>query len=66
MTKFFTSETAEFCASEAMQIHGGMGYIQELPVERYFHNSKLLTVGEGLNEIQRLIIARRLLERFPV
>src|SRR5437588_823319 len=66
MAKLFASETAEFCASEAMQIHGGMGYIQELPVERYFRDSKLLTVGEGPNEIQRLIIARRLLERFPV
>src|SRR5437867_6928284 len=66
MAKFFASETAEFCASEAIQIHGGMGYIQELPVERYFRDSKLLTVGEGPNEIQRLIIARRLLERFPV
>ena len=49
-----------------MQIHGGMGYIQVLPVERYFRDAKLLTVGEGPNEIQRLIIARRLLERFPV
>jgi alkylation response protein AidB-like acyl-CoA dehydrogenase len=65
MAKFFASETAEFCASEAMQIHGGIGYIQELPVERYFRDCKLLTVGEGPNEIQRLIIARRLLERFP-
>ncbi|MDA0999234.1 MAG: acyl-CoA dehydrogenase family protein [bacterium] len=66
MAKFFASETAEFCASEAVQIHGGMGYIQELPVERYFRDCKLLTVGEGTNEIQRLLIARRLLERYPV
>ena len=66
MAKFFASETAEFCASEAIQVHGGMGYIQELPVERYFRDSKLLVVGEGSNEIQRLIIAKRLLERYPV
>ncbi len=66
MAKFFASETAEFCASEAVQIHGGMGYIQELPVERYFRDCKLLTVGEGSNEIQRLVIARRLLDRYPV
>jgi alkylation response protein AidB-like acyl-CoA dehydrogenase len=66
MAKLLASETAEFCASEAIQVHGGMGYIQELPVERYFRDCKLLTVGEGSNEIQRLIIARRLLERFPV
>lgn len=65
MAKFFASETAEFCASEAIQVHGGMGYIQELPVERYFRDSKLLVVGEGSNEIQRLIIAKRLLERYP-
>ncbi|MEK6708975.1 MAG: acyl-CoA dehydrogenase family protein [Nitrospinota bacterium] len=65
MAKLFASETAEFCASEAIQVHGGMGYIQELPVERYFRDCKLLTVGEGSNEIQRLIIARRLLERYP-
>jgi alkylation response protein AidB-like acyl-CoA dehydrogenase len=42
-----------------------MGYIQELPVERYFRDSKLLVVGEGSNEIQRLIIAKRLLELYP-
>ncbi len=65
MAKFFASETAEFCASEAIQVHGGMGYIQELPVERYFRDSKLLVVGEGSNEIQRLIIAKRLVERYP-
>ncbi len=65
MAKFFASETAEFCASEAIQVHGGMGYIQELPVERYFRDSKLLVVGEGSNEIQRLIIAKRLLELYP-
>ena len=65
MAKLLASETAEFCASEAIQVHGGMGYIQELPVERYFRDCKLLTVGEGSNEIQRLIIARRLLERYP-
>ena len=65
MAKFFASETAEFCASEAIQVHGGMGYIQELPVERYFRDSILLVVGEGSNEIQRLIIAKRLLEQYP-
>ncbi|MBI1725316.1 MAG: acyl-CoA dehydrogenase family protein [Candidatus Tectomicrobia bacterium] len=65
MAKLLASETAEFCASEAIQVHGGMGFIQELPVERYFRDCKLLTVGEGSNEIQRLIIARRLLERYP-
>jgi alkylation response protein AidB-like acyl-CoA dehydrogenase len=65
MAKFMASETAEFCASEAIQVHGGMGYIEELPIERYFRDSKLLVVGEGSNEIQRLIIAKRLLELYP-
>ncbi|MFQ5894322.1 MAG: acyl-CoA dehydrogenase family protein [Nitrospinota bacterium] len=66
MAKLFASEVSEFCASEAVQIHGGMGFIQEGPVERYFRDCKLLTVGEGSNEIQRVIIARRLLELYPV
>ncbi len=66
MAKLFASETAEFCASEGIQIHGGYGYINEFNVERYFRDCKLLTVGEGTNEIQRLLIARRLLERYSV
>ena len=66
MAKLFASETAEFCASEGIQIHGGYGYINEFNVERYFRDCKLLTVGEGTNEIQRLLIARRLLDRYAV
>lgn len=66
MAKLFASETAEFCASEGIQIHGGYGYINEFNVERYFRDCKLLTVGEGTNEIQRLLIARRLLERYSI
>jgi alkylation response protein AidB-like acyl-CoA dehydrogenase len=66
MAKLFASETSEFCASEGIQIHGGYGYINEFNAERYFRDCKLLTVGEGTNEIQRLLIARRLLERYAV
>ncbi|MBI2880768.1 MAG: acyl-CoA dehydrogenase family protein [Candidatus Tectomicrobia bacterium] len=66
MAKLFASETSEFCASEAIQIHGGYGYIEEFNVERYFRDCKLLTVGEGTNEIQRLVIARRLLQKYAV
>jgi alkylation response protein AidB-like acyl-CoA dehydrogenase len=66
MAKLFASDASEFCASEAIQIHGGYGYIDEFDVERYFRDCKLLTVGEGTNEIQRLVIAKRLLERYPV
>lgn len=66
MAKLFASETSEFCASEGIQIHGGYGYINEFNAERYFRDCKLLTVGEGTNEIQRLLIARRLLERYAI
>ncbi|MFQ5896618.1 MAG: acyl-CoA dehydrogenase family protein, partial [Nitrospinota bacterium] len=64
MAKLFATEMAERCTSLAINIHGGIGYIQELPVERYFRDAKLLTVGEGTNDIQRLVIARRLLEKY--
>ncbi len=66
MAKLYASEASEFCASEAIQIHGGYGYIEEFNVERYFRDCKLLTVGEGTNEIQRLVITRRLLEKYAV
>ena len=46
-----------------MRIHGGVGYTTELPVERYFRDAPLMIIGEGTNEIQRLVIARGLLER---
>ena len=49
-----------------MRIHGGYGYTTELPVERYYRDAPLLMIGEGTNEIQRLVIARRLLERHAV
>jgi len=58
MAKLFASETAMFCASEAVQIHGGMGYSKELPVERYFRDAKITEIYEGTSEIQRLVIAR--------
>ena len=58
MAKLFASETAMFCASQAIQIHGGMGYSKELPVERYFRDAKITEIYEGTSEIQRLVIAR--------
>lgn len=58
MAKLFASETAMFCAHEAVQIHGGMGYSKELPVERYFRDAKITEIYEGTSEIQRLVIAR--------
>ncbi|CBE67665.1 MAG: acyl-CoA dehydrogenase [Candidatus Methylomirabilis oxygeniifera] len=61
--KLFASETAMKAATEAVQIHGGYGYIKEFPVERYFRDAKFCAIGEGTSEIQRLIIARELLGR---
>ncbi len=63
MAKLFASETALELATESMRIHGGMGYTVDLPVERYFRDAPLMVIGEGTNEIQRLVIARGLLAR---
>jgi alkylation response protein AidB-like acyl-CoA dehydrogenase len=61
MAKLFASEAAVEVATEAIQIHGGYGYVKEYPVERYWRDSKLGTIGEGTSEVQRLVIARELL-----
>jgi alkylation response protein AidB-like acyl-CoA dehydrogenase len=63
MAKLFASETAFELATEAMRIHGGIGYTTDLPVERYFRDAPLMMIGEGTNEIQRLVIARGVLAR---
>jgi alkylation response protein AidB-like acyl-CoA dehydrogenase len=63
MAKLFASETALELATESMRIHGGVGYTTELPVERYFRDAPLMIIGEGTNEIQRIVIARGLLAR---
>ena len=59
MAKLFASETAMFCAHQAVQIHGGLGYSKELPVERYFRDAKITEIYEGTSEIQRMVIARQ-------
>jgi hypothetical protein len=61
MAKLFASEAAVEVALDAVQIHGGYGYVKEYPVERYLRDSKLGTIGEGTSEVQRLVIARELL-----
>jgi alkylation response protein AidB-like acyl-CoA dehydrogenase len=66
MAKLFATETAEEVALEAMRIHGGYGYSQEFSVERIYRDAPVLILGEGSNEIQQLLIARRLLERYQV
>jgi len=58
MAKLFASETAMYVAHQAVQIHGGMGYSKELPVERYFRDAKITEIYEGTSEIQRLVISR--------
>jgi alkylation response protein AidB-like acyl-CoA dehydrogenase len=60
MAKLYASEVATRAAGEAIQIHGGYGYIKEYPVERYWRDAKLLEIGEGTSEVQRLVIARHL------
>ena len=65
MAKLFATETAQEVALESMRIHGGAGYSQDLVVERIYREAPLLLIGEGSNEIQQLVIARRLLERYP-
>jgi alkylation response protein AidB-like acyl-CoA dehydrogenase len=60
--KLYASEVAVKVCEEAIQIHGGYGYTKDYPVEKYWRDSKLCTIGEGTSEIQRLVIARELLE----
>jgi len=62
MAKLFASETAMYVTHQAVQIHGGMGYSKELPVERYFRDAKITEIYEGTSEIQRLVIAQSLLK----
>ena len=64
MAKLFASEIAEKASSEAVQIHGGYGFIKDYPVEKLYRDVKLLTIGEGTSEIQRIVIARELLSNY--
>ena len=62
MAKLFASEAAVRVCDEALQIHGGYGFIKDYPVEKFYRDVKLCTIGEGTSEIQRLVIARQLLK----
>tara|TARA_B100000945_G_C20426294_1_gene620717 strand:- start:3267 stop:4424 length:1158 start_codon:yes stop_codon:yes gene_type:complete len=66
MAKLFSSETAMSVATEAIQIHGGFGYIKEYDVERFFRDAKILEIGEGTSEIQRIIIGREILKNINI
>jgi len=66
MAKLFASEMAMRVTTEAIQIHGGYGYIKEYDVERFFRDAKILEIGEGTSEIQRIIIAREILKSISV
>ena len=61
MAKLYASEMSVRVANEAIQIHGGYGYVKEYPVEKFYRDAKISTIGEGTSEIQRLVIARQLL-----
>lgn len=62
MAKYYASEVAVEVANEAVQIHGGYGYIKDFPVEKYYRDAKLCTIGEGTSEIQKVVISRLLLQ----
>ena len=62
MAKLFASEVCVKVSSEAVQIHGGYGFTKDFPVEKFYRDSKLCTIGEGTSEIQKLVIARKILE----
>ena len=66
MAKLFASEAAFEIAGDALRIHGGNGFTQEYPVERYYRDTPLMIIGEGTSEIQKMVIARKLRERYPV
>ena len=66
MAKLFATEAAISSSMESMRVHGGYGYSKEFPVERLYRDAPLLTIGEGTNELQKIIIARQLVERNPV
>ena len=66
MAKLFASEVCGEVTLEAMRIHGGYGYVKDYPVERYYRDAPLMMIAEGTNEIQRLVIARRLLQKYKI
>jgi len=64
MAKYYASEACVEIATDAIQIHGGYGYTKDFPVEKFFRDSKLCTIGEGTSEIQKLVISREVMKEF--
>ncbi|RPI18566.1 MAG: acyl-CoA dehydrogenase [Ignavibacteriae bacterium] len=64
MAKYYASEIATKATNEAVQIHGGYGFIKEFPVEKLYRDVKLMTIGEGTSEVQKMVMARQLLEMY--
>ena len=62
MAKYYASEVAVEAANEAVQIFGGYGFTKDYPVEKYYRDAKLCTIGEGTSEIQKLVISRSILK----
>jgi short/branched chain acyl-CoA dehydrogenase len=60
IAKLFSSEAALQAVDQAVQIHGGLGFMEDNPIARFYRDAKVLTIGEGTSEIQRMIIAREL------
>jgi len=66
MAKYFATETGVFCAQEAMRIFGGYSYSTEYEIERFYRDAMLMCIGEGTNEMQRIIVAKQYVERNPI
>ena len=66
MAKLFSSETAMDVTNQAIQVHGGYGYVKDYDVERYFRDAKILEIGEGTSEVQRLIILKQILKNLKI
>ena len=62
MAKLYSSENANYCAKEAVQIFGGYGYTKDFPVERYFRDARVMSLFEGTSQIQRMVIGRSILK----
>ena len=66
MAKLFASETGRFCVEESFRIHGGYGYSKEYEIERLYRDAPLLLIGEGTSEIQKMVIGKKLLQRYKI